>query len=101
MKIIARILALAAVLPLVACQTTQSTSSVTSAVMCDKCQTVWVKRPETVGPPGKGGSYVALRTRGTMTCPDCQSAVVTFFKTGQLKHSCSHCGGTISHCEAH
>jgi hypothetical protein len=87
-----------------ACQSpgmAQSGAEPTSAVMCDKCRTVWVKRAVSVGSPGKPGSYMALRDQKAMQCPDCENAIVTFFKTGQLKHHCSHCGGTMTHCVAH
>lgn len=83
------------------CQTTQPASTeVSSAITCDKCKTVWVKRAVPGGASGKG-SYYALRSVKTMTCPDCESAIVNFLKTGQLKHSCSNCGGTMTHCTSH
>ena len=90
------VLALAA-LTIVSCQTTSGSSG--PAVMCSKCKTVWVKTPMTVGAPGKG--YTVYRDQKTMACPDCESAVATFFKTGSLKHHCAHCGDTMAHCEAH
>jgi hypothetical protein len=90
-------LGLATLLP--SCQTTGASAG-TDAVMCSKCKTVWVKTPVQGGPPGKGG-YTVYRDTKTMTCPDCESAVVTFFKTGSLKHSCAHCGSTLTHCTTH
>lgn len=93
-------LALAALL-LVACQTT-STSGSGSAIMCGKCKTVWVSRPVSFGVATKGGpAYVAYRNVKTMECPECESAVTTFFKTGSLKHHCAHCGGELTHCTTH
>ena len=84
---------------LTSCQT--ATPDVSSAVTCDKCKTVWVQRPVGIpGSAGKGGFY-GLRDVKTMQCPDCESAVATFFRTGSLKHSCSHCGGTMTHCTKH
>lgn len=83
------------------CRST-ATADASSAVTCDKCKTVWVKRPvPQIGSSGKGGGYYALKDTRTMVCPDCESAVATFFKTGSLKHSCSHCGGTMTHCVTH
>jgi len=73
----------------------------TSAITCDKCKTVWVQRPVSNGPIGRGGSYYALKSEKTMQCPECESAVVTFFKTGKLKHECTKCGGTLTHCTTH
>jgi hypothetical protein len=84
---------------LTSCQTASSDAS--SAVTCDKCKTVWVKRVEQVGAAGKTGAYYALKSDKAMACPDCESAAATFFKTGKLKHSCSHCGGALTHCSSH
>lgn len=93
------ILALVAI-SLVACQTT--TSGPGKAVMCDKCKTVWVSQPVPIGGGTKTSpGYVTYRDVKSMECPECDSAVATFFKTGELKHRCSHCGGTLTHCEAH
>ncbi len=84
------------------CQTSSgSTAAPTSALTCDKCKTVWVKTPQQVGVAGKNSSYTVLKSTKSMDCPDCESAVATFFKTGSLKHHCRHCDGTLAHCEAH
>ena len=90
-------LGLVAVLP--SCQTTGATAG-TDAVMCGKCKTVWVKTPVQAGAPGRG-AFTVFRDTKTMTCPECEAAVVTFFKTGSLKHSCSHCGTGLTHCTKH
>jgi hypothetical protein len=103
MKLKMRLLAFAGSLGLIAvlpsCQTMGPTAG-TDAVMCSKCKTVWVKTPVQAGAPGRGG-YTIYRDSKTMTCPDCESAVVTFFKTGSLKHHCAHCGNTLTHCTKH
>lgn len=103
MKTLTKTLLLAAVLGLAgfmtSCQSASADAS--SAVTCDKCKTVWVKRPVQVGGYGKSSSFYALQDAKIMTCPDCESAVVTFFKTGSLKHHCSACGGTMTHCTKH
>ncbi len=91
------ILALIA-LPMVACQTTASAPG--QAVMCDKCKTVWVSRPMPAGSKVNPG-YLAYRDVKSMECPECESAVATFFKTGSLQHRCTHCGGALAHCESH
>lgn len=86
--------------PMLACQTTARGPG--KAVMCDKCKTVWVSQATPVGGGTKAGpGFVVYRDVKSMECPECENAVVTFFKTGQLKHRCSHCGGTLSHCESH
>lgn len=69
------------------------------AVMCSKCQTVWVKTANSRGAGSNG--FATYSSQKVMKCPDCESAVVTFFKTGQLKHECSHCGSTLEHCAQH
>jgi len=103
MKTITKTLLLAGILGLAGLMTScQSTAAgPTSAITCDKCKTVWVKRAEPIGATGKGGSFYALKSVKSMECPECESAVATFFKTGALKHGCSHCGGTLTHCEGH
>ena len=71
-----------------------------NAVTCDKCKTVWVQRPAQSG-VGRSSGYYSLAATKSMTCPDCRSAVSTFFATGQLKHTCTHCGGAMTHCTTH
>jgi len=93
-KLIGKLALVAAASGLVACQATTA-SGPESCVMCDKCKTVWVKRPANVG-----GKFTVMSSKKVHTCPDCNSAVENFFKTGELKHSCSACGGTMSHCAA-
>lgn len=82
-------------------QTAPAKDTVLSAITCDRCRTVWIQRAERSSTfRGAAGPYV-LRTEGHMVCPDCESAAETFFRTGALKHRCSHCGGTMSHCTQH
>jgi hypothetical protein len=64
--------------------------------MCSKCQTVWVKQAHQVGK-----TAVIYSREKQMVCPDCQSAVTTFIKTGKLQHTCTSCGGTLDHCTVH
>ncbi len=102
MKIKTRLLLIAGSLSLAtlmsSCQSTGGAAAGADAVTCDKCKTVWVKTAS----PGPGGkSFMTYRDVKTMECPDCQSAVTTFFKTGEFKHTCSHCGGTMTHCTKH
>lgn len=93
--ILTSILGLAAMLT--SCQT--SAGGPESAVTCDKCRTVYFKAPASTTPGGKG--MVTLRDASRMDCPDCESAAANFFKTGSLKHKCSHCEGSLSHCAKH
>jgi hypothetical protein len=63
-----------------------------SALMCDRCKTTWVVRPE------GSGRLVRYTKERAMVCPDCQSAAETWLKTGVFEHSCRHCGGRMT-CE--
>jgi ribosomal protein S27E len=82
-----------------ACQTAPPTP-LASAVTCNKCKMVWVEHANNPGYAKNPGAYVPVK-RKVMVCPDCESSIVTFFKTGKLKHSCTHCGGTLTHCTYH
>lgn len=95
-------LSLGAGLLLVGCQSggAQAPAShemASNAVQCDKCQVTWVKVPTDNGK----GRIVGYTSRKQMECPDCKDAVSNFFATGQLKHTCSACGGNMAPCEAH
>lgn len=81
------------------CESTGSSTAGTDAVMCDKCKTVWVKQNLGGGPGGRNA--VLYKHAKTMTCEDCSLAVETSWKTGQIKHTCTHCGGSLTHCTAH
>jgi ribosomal protein S27E len=82
-----------------ACQTAPPVPPA-NAVTCDKCKMVWVEHSSNAGYAKHPGAYIPVKSK-VMVCPDCESAVVTFFKTGQLRHHCSHCGGTLTHCTYH
>jgi len=88
---------LGAAMTLTACQTAPQHPM--SAITCNKCQTVWVNTPDGSGKPGSG--YYALRSTKKMVCPGCQNAILTSLNTGQLKHHCNICGGTLDHCTDH
>lgn len=88
-----------AALALGSCQT--ATTEASSAIICDKCASVWIQQPVYQGPSLRKRGYFVLQSTKSMLCPDCESLVATFFKTGQLKHRCSRCGGTMSHCVRH
>jgi ribosomal protein S27E len=89
--------ALGIAMMLTACQT--APTHPTSAITCNKCQTVWVQTPDGSGKPGSG--YYELRSTKKMVCPECQDAILTFLKTGKLRHHCNICGGTLDHCTSH
>ena len=89
------LLALAAIVSLSSCQTTSS-SGPTEAVTCAKCQMVAYERVGTINK-----QITVLRTEH-MTCPDCDSAIRSYFTKGiSLKHTCPSCGGALVHCRAH
>jgi len=62
------------------------------AVMCGKCQTVWVSRPHQIN------KVTVYRKVKTMSCPDCDSAAANFFKTGKFEHTCKSCGDSLMKC---
>ena len=64
------------------------------AVMCSKCQTVWVSRPNLMGK----GQVTAYTKDKKMVCPDCESAAKNFFATGKLQHTCRACGDSLVVC---
>jgi len=66
--------------------------SAKSAVMCDRCKTTWVVRGDSMG------KLVRYTREKAMVCPDCESAVTHWMRTGELKHACSHCRGKMT-CE--
>jgi hypothetical protein len=84
---------------LTACQTAP-TAPPANAVICSKCKIVWVEHLHNTGYAKHPGTYIPVKSK-VMVCPDCESAIVTFFKTGQLKHHCATCGGTLNHCTYH
>lgn len=84
-------LMLCAMLPSLA----HSAPPASGAVMCDKCKMVVVK---VANPTSAKNPTITYRDASVMTCPYCQSAMENFFKTGKLKHTCSHCGGTMTVC---
>lgn len=65
----------------------------TEVVVCPKCETVWV---ESADP--RDLDTLTYVSKQTMRCPDCHSAVATFFRTGVLAHSCDTCGSALLHC---
>ena len=86
------------------CQSTEKQASAAGgdeAVICPKCQTTWVKRPATVGPPRGTNTPIAYRTKAEMACPECDSAVANFFATGKFVHTCKMCGDNPAHCTVH
>jgi hypothetical protein len=80
---------------LVSCQTATTHSAggdVAQCVMCDKCKTVFALR----GQAASGGKYTVYRTQKVTTCPECETAVQHFIKTGHLQPYCRHCGGHMT-----
>jgi hypothetical protein len=69
----------------------------TQAVRCSKCQVTYIQVPTN----DAKGRFYGYKTRESMECPDCKTAVQTFFETGKLEHSCKYCNGTMEVCEGH
>jgi len=85
----------AAVFIVAACTPVQEQAGAKESVglACNKCRTTWVSSGG-----GKPGGSTIYRTSRQMKCPQCETLVETFFRTGQLAHSCPGCGGTVSRC---
>ena len=75
----------------------QAGTTQNSALVCNKCESVWVPSQIRGGKPG--GHYVYRASR-KMVCPQCESMAETFFRTGQFRHSCPGCGGNVMRCTA-
>jgi len=67
-----------------------------AAIYCPKCEMVWVEMTDFDDP-----YHLSTVPGQVMECPDCENAVVHFFKTGKLEHACSTCGGEFVHCTVH
>ena len=95
-------LGIGTVLTLTGCAATGGTPTATKgpstqAVACSKCEVTYVQVPT----QDNKGRFVGYSKRPNMECPDCKTAVQTFFETGKLEHSCAHCSGTMEVCESH
>lgn len=66
-----------------------------AAIMCPKCETVWVKK---VSRPGRNAE--TYRSAKKMKCEDCKNAVENFIATGEFKHNCKSCGDMVM-CKVH
>jgi ribosomal protein S27E len=89
------LVALAALLvPLAGCASPPSSGK--QAVMCPKCEVVWVQRADPSDVYG-----LTYRSEQAMRCPDCEEAVATFFRTGRFGHACATCGDQLVHCTMH
>jgi hypothetical protein len=67
------------------------------AVVCTRCQAVWVREPSY----GHRGRLLRYQWALRDTCPDCKDAVASFFATGRFQHTCKTCGDTLQICKAH
>lgn len=88
---------LAVLLVTAGCHSTSAQRSLrddSRAVVCSKCKMVWVERYDMNDP-----YMMTLVSEEVMQCPDCESAVATFFRTGKFEHSCATCGDALWHCE--
>jgi len=61
-----------------------------AAIMCPKCETVWVKKISRQG--RRAETFVSARQ---MKCNDCKNAVENFISTGKFAHTCKTCGDLV------
>ena len=73
----------------------ESSAAADVAIMCPKCETVWVKTPKQVG--AKAVTYVSTKK---MKCTDCKNAIESFLATGKFSHTCKTCGDLVM-CKMH
>ncbi len=66
-----------------------------AAIMCPKCETVWVKKVSRQG--RKAETFASAKK---MNCEDCKNAVENFITTGEFKHTCKTCGDLVM-CTSH
>ena len=88
-KLVPACILAAVTLAAVSCQDLHTAHPTTAqnAVMCDKCKVTFVLT---------GSHSVRHEKMKGMTCPDCEPAVKHFMRTGELKHHCAHCGGSMT-----
>ncbi len=73
----------------------QMGSAQVPGIMCGKCQSIWTQNND---PGAKPGSYRSYRGTRKMVCPQCESVVSTFFRTGKLTHTCPGCQSEMTRC---
>ena len=66
------------------------------AIMCPKCQAVWVKDTATVN----SHQTTVYVTSKKMMCPECKTAAENFFAGKNAEHTCKICG-EMKVCDAH
>lgn len=82
-------MALAVGLILAGCASTGQTPDTTDhAIMCPKCDTVWIRKSKWVGPKNvRRFSY-----KQEMTCPDCDKMAKAYFEGDKkVLHECQTC----------
>jgi hypothetical protein len=67
------------------------------AIMCDKCQTVWIKSPQ-LNDKGRPAAFQYTYKTG-QTCPDCEKNVQAYLDAGNPPGGCKTCGGTMQICD--
>ena len=83
-------------LALAGCQSTQRTDKAakSNAVMCEKCQTVWVQTERTFGV-----NYATVYlSEPVKKCDVCEMAAEEYFRTGKMMTNCPGCGGGLERC---
>jgi len=88
---------LMAPLALLGCASSTESAASEMALMCPKCETVWIHEPQwTAGLKDR----VYVSTAG-MTCPTCDKMAKSYFKDGKVVlHNCPDCKVTPRKIEA-
>lgn len=88
---------LATIAAIAGCQSTpppRSTLDGSRGVVCPKCEMVWIETLDMNDP-----YMTTMISEEVMRCPDCESAIAHFFRTGELRHYCDSCEATLWYCE--
>lgn len=75
---------------LTGCASSSTTAADDHALMCDKCQTVWVGETRQYG-----AKFRRYQMKPEMTCPTCDKMAASYFEDGKLVlHECPECKTT-------
>jgi hypothetical protein len=84
-------LVLASALLLGACSTMEPLHG--DAVVCDVCDTIWIRLFETSGAPGV---YRLNHEAKRRPCRTCEALAMNYFSTGEIPKRCPECGGQLA-----
>ena len=88
-KLIAGALLLTGALGMMGCQSSSKTASGDHALVCPKCETIWVAQNKMFSGPRE---VHRLQYQPQMSCPTCDKTATAYFEDGQMAlHECPDC----------